>query len=76
MLHNELGLPLKHSDTEKIFINLRRAQSQIIMLDIAGCSWISTTISNAIAYISLLENEIFQLKMQNEILEAKDEEEE
>lgn len=72
-LESERGVLVSHSETEKLFINLRRAQWHIVTDDISGCAWMSDTISRAIAYMALMENEILQLKMENEILKTKDE---
>jgi hypothetical protein len=66
------GLSLSRKDTEDIFVKLRNAQHQIVLFNVADCSEISTAISNAIVYMTLLENEIYQLRIENKLLKIKE----
>jgi hypothetical protein len=75
-IENERGVVFTHAETKEIFDRLRTAQWRILNDDVSGCAWMSTTISNAIAYMALLENEVLQLRMEIEILKAKDEDKE
>lgn len=75
-IENERGVMFSHSETKEIFDRLRTAQWRIVNEDTPGCAWMSTAISNAIAYMALLENEVLQLRMEIEILKAKDEDKE